>query len=103
MIIFANKKTPSQNTFHLLSDHTFDFEVDINSSICASAPQERWHTKLSLTNAAFGNNFELLLRKGDRAILAEDTLLPLQVEHLGFDGEQAHLRFRSNVMGLHIV
>lgn len=92
----------SRDKFHLLSNHTFDFEVDMTSRTCDTAPESLWHTKLMLQNETLGDSYELLMRKGDRAMFGIDTLLPLQVEHLGFEGEQAHIRFRSNVMDLYI-
>ena len=92
----------SKGMFHLLSNHTFDFDVSMTSRTCDTAPEELWHTRLVVQNATLGNTYELLMRKGDRASFATETLLPLQVEHLGFEDEQAHMRFRSNTMHIHI-
>ena len=89
----------SQDTVHLISHNYFDFHLDMTSSTCESAPETLWHTKLTLEETSFNQKREFIMRAGDKATLTNGGITPpLQMEHLGFEGTQAHMRFHSNVM-----
>ncbi len=89
--------TCDQKKGHLVGLNSFDFNIEIQSVTCETAPESLWHTRLTLENTSFRQKTELLLRAGDKAMLT-GLVPPLQIEHQGFQDKTAIIQFRSQAL-----
>jgi hypothetical protein len=92
----------TQQNVHLTSVMLMDYKIMMESATCHEEPQEKWHTKLTLENTSLRSKSTYVLRANDNVNFAQSSLHPMQVEHLGFEGTNAKLRFYSKLMNLSV-